>query len=274
MLLAIATYIMSSGIHIDVIRFAFLIISGYMALSGAAVLNSYLDRDIDALMSRTYERPIPSGKMNASHAMWTGIGLIIAGLALSYTEINLLTALIIGTGCAVYLLIYTAYVKRSTPSAVIIGGIAGAIPAYGGWAAYGAGSWIEPTIVFLVVFFWQPAHFWFLSSYYEEDYKKVNVPVLPVLMERRGVMQRALLYTVIVVALTYLLAVESGLSLFFLTLLTLINAVLLFFSIRALSGSRKFFRSAFLYTVAYMVVFLLMLIASSIMGKSMLMTFR
>jgi protoheme IX farnesyltransferase len=265
LLLAIATLFMAGGTHVPLNLFLYLLIFGFLGLAGSATLNSYIDRDIDAMMSRTADRPIPAGRIKAVHALIMGITMVAAGVAGSALLINYLTATIIGLGSALYLLLYTMVVKRNTPAAVILGGFAGAIPAYGGWAAYGGANYIIPTIVFLIVFFWQPAHFWYLATFYSEDYRSADIPVLPVLMGRRGVMKRALAYNLAVIALTYLLAFEFSLSPAFLAALTLINALLLFFSIRTLySVNMHTFRTAFHYTVSYMVLFLIILIALSL----------
>ena len=131
-----------------------------MGLGGSAAINSYFDRDIDVKMSRTAGRAVPSGRLSPVNALQFGLFMLILSVALSFVLINPLTALIIGLGSLLYIVLYTLYLKRRTPSAVLWGGLSGAIPALGGWSVYSQTDWLIPFLIFMVVFLWQPGHFW------------------------------------------------------------------------------------------------------------------
>ena len=148
--------------------------------SGAAgALNMWYESDVDAVMSRTCLRPIPTGKVKREQALWFGILLSIASIVMLYFSSNLISAILLGSTIGFYFFIYTIWLKRKTAQNIVIGGAAGALPPVIGWTIATGSVSIEPIIMFLIIFFWTPSHFWALSLYKSDDYKKAKIPMLP-----------------------------------------------------------------------------------------------
>jgi protoheme IX farnesyltransferase len=174
-----------------------------LACGGASALNHVLDADIDRLMGkRTRSRPVAAGRVPASYALEFGLALSALSFVLLAGVVNVLTALLALFGNLFYVLVYTKFLKRSTPQNIVIGGAAGAIPPLVGWAA-ATGSLTLPAIfLFAVVFLWTPPHFWALALLIKRDYAAAGVPMLPVVRGERETVKRILLYTVALVAFT------------------------------------------------------------------------
>jgi len=157
----------------------------------------WYESDLDSLMSRTCLRPIPTGKITKSQALIFGIlSSVISVLAL-YIFSNLVAAIILAITILFYVLIYTVWLKRKTPQNIVIGGAAGALPPVIGWAIATNGIALEPIILFLIIFIWTPSHFWALSLYKSEDYKKAKIPMLPVTSGIKTTKFNILLYSLI-----------------------------------------------------------------------------
>jgi len=167
----------------------------------AGALNMWFDADIDARMARTAARPIPAGRLNRGDAL--AFGLTLAGFAVVVLGllVDVLAALLLAGTIAFYVLVYTMWLKRSTPQNIVIGGAAGALPPMIGWAAATGGIAIEPCVLFLIIFFWTPPHFWALSLYRTEDYVRAGVPMLPVVAGAAETRRQILLYTLILAPL-------------------------------------------------------------------------
>ena len=150
-----------------------------MGAGAAGALNMWYESDLDALMSRTCLRPIPTGKVNKNQALIFGITLsVISVVALDYFT-NRISAGILLFTIIFYVLIYTIWLKKRTSQNIVIGGAAGALPPVIGWTIATGSLSLEPLVFFLIIFFWTPSHFWALSLYKSEDYKKANIPMLP-----------------------------------------------------------------------------------------------
>jgi heme o synthase len=163
--------------------------------SGA--INMWYDRDIDAVMERTRDRPLPAGRMAPGEALGfgctlAGASVMVMGLAVNWTA----AALLAGT-IAFYIFIYTIWLKRRTPQNIVIGGAAGAFPPMVGWAAVTGDIGVPSLILFALIFFWTPPHFWALSLYRTGDYAKAGVPMLPVVAGKRETKKQMLLYTLV-----------------------------------------------------------------------------
>lgn len=269
LLLAVASLIVAGGVSVKWMTVVELIVLGFMGLAGSATINSYLDRDVDALMSRTVDRPIPAGRISPKAAVALGISLLVISVTFSSLLINVLTAAIIGVGSVLYSVFYTLYLKRRTPQAVLWGGISGAIPALGGWSAYSQTGWAIPMLIFLVVFLWQPSHFWSLSIYYREDYKAAGIPVLPTLKGNGSIAKRALAFNFSVIAVVYALYIVGHLSIYFLLIMTVMNVALIAVSVAAIQcRPREFYWRNFRFSLLYMIVFLFSLIISGMISPA------
>ena len=149
--------------------------------SGAAgSLNCWYEADVDKLMSRTCLRPIPTGKLTKKEALIFGIISSFVSVGALYFFSNFIAASLLALTILFYVFVYTIWLKRKTPQNIVIGGAAGALPPVIGWAIATGGVSIEPIILFLIIFVWTPSHFWALSLFKSEDYKKANIPMLPV----------------------------------------------------------------------------------------------
>jgi protoheme IX farnesyltransferase len=163
----------------------------------AGALNMWYDADIDAVMSRTSERPIPAGRVQPGEAL--AFGLVLAGFSVVFLGlmINLLAAGLLAFTIFFYAVIYTIWLKRWTPQNIVIGGAAGAFPPMIGWAAATGGIGLESILLFLIIFFWTPPHFWALSLYRTDDYFRANVPMLPVVVGSLETRRQILLYSLV-----------------------------------------------------------------------------
>ena len=149
--------------------------------SGAAgALNMWYESDLDSLMTRTCLRPIPAGKLKKNQALTFGVLLSLVSVIALYIFSNLIAVFLLVTTILFYVFIYTIWLKRKTPQNIVIGGASGALPPVIGWAIATNGVTLEPIILFLIIFIWTPSHFWALSLYKSDDYKKARIPMLPV----------------------------------------------------------------------------------------------
>lgn len=170
----------------------------------SAALNMWYDADIDAIMSRTQSRPIPSGRVSKDAALEFGLwvsGLSVLGMAVM---VNYLSAALLAFTIFFYAVIYTMMLKRSTAQNIVIGGAAGALPPVIGWAASANSVSIEPLIYFAIIFFWTPPHFWALALIKNDDYKAANVPMLPVTAGTKATLTQIVAYAVVLLAVTLL----------------------------------------------------------------------
>jgi protoheme IX farnesyltransferase len=167
----------------------------------AGALNMWYDADIDARMVRTARRPVPMGRVKPGEAL--AFGLTLAGFAVVTLGlmVNLLAAALLAFTIFFYAVVYTIWLKRSTPQNIVIGGAAGAFPPMIGWAAATGSLSFEPILLFLIIFFWTPPHFWALALYRKEDYARAGVPMLPVVAGDETTRKQILLYTLVLVPL-------------------------------------------------------------------------
>lgn len=166
--------------------------------SGAAgAINMWYDRDIDAIMTRTRGRPIPMGKVPASEALSFGVVLSLFSVALMALAVNWMAAGLLGAAILFYVFVYTMGLKRRTPQNIVIGGAAGAFPPMIGWASVTGDVTIEPIVLFALIFFWTPPHFWALALYRRGDYQRASVPMLPVVSGVRTTKLQMIAYTVV-----------------------------------------------------------------------------
>jgi len=178
----------------DLLTVIVVVIGGAMAAGAANALNCYIDRDIDQLMRRTSRRPLPQHTITPERALVFGLVLGVVSIALIWTFTNLLAAALTLAAIAYYDLVYTLWLKRTTAANTVWGGVCGAAPVLIGWAAVtGTLSW-EAWILFAVVFFWQPPHFWALAIKYKDDYAAAGIPMLPVVASLRRVGLESVIY--------------------------------------------------------------------------------
>ncbi|MBU6200425.1 MAG: heme o synthase [Acidobacteria bacterium] len=186
---------------------------GALAAGGANAINMVIDRDIDRLMVRTQHRPLVTGALDPARAMVFAVLLEVAAFAVLWLGANLLAALLALSATAFYVVVYSLWLKRTSRQNIVIGGAAGAVPALVGWAAVADGLAAAPWILFAVIFFWTPPHFWALAIRHADDYRAASVPMLPAVAPLQRTVRAMVAYTVVVVALTlWLPFVTTGLG--------------------------------------------------------------
>ncbi len=175
-----------------------------LGAGAAGALNMWYDSEIDAVMSRTCLRPIPLGKISNNQALYFGISLSIISIWGLYIFSNILSAIILAITIGFYIFIYTIWLKRRSVQNIVIGGAAGAFPPVIGWSIANNNLSIEPIVLFLIIFFWTPSHFWSLSLYKSEDYKKAKIPMLPVVSGVNFTKKNIFAYALILFPITIL----------------------------------------------------------------------
>ena len=174
----------------------------------AGALNMWYEADLDKLMTRTCLRPIPTGKLNKNQALVFGVILSILSIVGLYYSSNLISAIILSVTIIFYLFIYTIWLKRKTSQNIVIGGASGALPPVIGWTIATNNLTLEPITFFLIIFFWTPSHFWALSLFKADDYKKANIPMLPLTSGVENTKKNILVYSILmlpVIILPYLI---------------------------------------------------------------------
>jgi protoheme IX farnesyltransferase len=202
LLTTVATMLVAGSPSVSLVLLTCL--GGYLSAGGAGAVNHWFDRDIDAQMARTATRPIPSGRVGPSAAL--AFGTVLAALSLIELSVfvNPTAALLSFTGFLGYVFVYTLWLKRRTPQNIVIGGAAGAIPPLVGWAAVRGTVGGTAILLFAIVFFWTPPHFWALSLLMKDEYAKVGVPMLPVVRGEAETRRQIVLYSVLLYAVTQL----------------------------------------------------------------------
>ena len=175
-----------------------------VAAGACGAINMWYDRDIDAVMKRTRNRPIPAGRIEAGAALGYGVTLAVGSVIVMGLAVNVVAAAVLALSIAFYVFVYTMWLKRRTPQNIVIGGAAGAFPPVIGWAAVTGSVDLVPLILFAVVFIWTPPHFWSLALWSNEDYRRAGVPMLPVVAGARETRKQIVIYTILLVPITLL----------------------------------------------------------------------
>jgi protoheme IX farnesyltransferase len=210
------------------------VVGGTLAAGGANAINMYVDRDIDKVMARTRNRPIASGRISPRAGLTFAVTIEVAAFAFLWATVNLLSAVLAVAACLFYVFVYTLWLKRTSSRNIVIGGAAGAAPVLIGWSAVtGSLSW-APVVLFAVIFYWTPPHFWALAIRYRDDYAKVDVPMLPVVASLRTTATRILGYTLLLWALTLLFAPVAGMGHLYVGAALVLGAVFTWYAVRLL----------------------------------------
>jgi protoheme IX farnesyltransferase len=179
----------------------FTLVGGTLAAGGANAINCYVDRDIDEIMPRTRKRPLPTHRIAPRNALIYGITLGVVAFVQLWATVNLLAAALAIAALLFYVFVYTIGMKRSTPQNIVIGGAAGAMPAVIGWAAVTGTIDLAALVLFGIIFYWTPPHFWALAMRYEKDYAAAGVPMMPVVYGRAETSRHILLYCFMLLAM-------------------------------------------------------------------------
>jgi protoheme IX farnesyltransferase len=201
-------------------------------------------------MSRTRTRPIPGGRIPASHALVLGIGLNIGAFAVLWAWANLLAAVLALAGALIYVLVYTVWLKRSTPHNIVIGGAAGAMPPLVGWAAATGGLDLSALAFFAVIFFWTPPHFWALAQVIKSDYARARIPMLPVVAGEQSAKRQSVAYAVATAVVSVVPFFTGAAGSIYLAGAAVLGIGLVGMTVLDLNG-RRWTRRLFAYSLVY-----------------------
>jgi len=236
-------------------------LGGYLSAGGAGAVNHWYDRDLDATMKRTADRPVPSGRVAPNAALIYGLVLAALAVVVLTVGVNPLAAALSFSGFLGYVLVYTVWLKRTTPQNIVIGGAAGAVPPLVGWAATtGSLSWTA-LYLFAIVFYWTPPHFWALSLLMKDEYAKAGVPMLPVVRGERETRKQILMYSILLYAVTQLPFCAGGFGAIYLGASIILGAVFVGGAVRLY---RRADRRAALWLYLYSLAYLALLFASMV----------
>ena len=241
---------------------ALTVVGGSLSAGGAAAVNHYWDRDIDAQMARTATRPVPSGRVRPRSALIYGLVLELLSFLLLATTVNVLSAFLALAGFLGYVLVYTIWLKRSTPQNIVIGGAAGAVPPLVGWAAVTGGLDPAALYLFAIVFYWTPPHFWALSLLMKDEYARVGVPMMPVVHGEAETRRQIVLYTGLLTVLTLLPVAFGFFGALYAAAAVVLGGIFLAFAVRL---QRRADRAAALRTYLYSLLYLALLFGAMVL---------
>ncbi|MEZ4667402.1 MAG: heme o synthase [Anaerolineae bacterium] len=242
------------------------LVGGALAAAGASAINQYIDRDMDAKMSRTARRPIPSGRVAPINALLFGMGLLAWSVLVLAMWVNWLTAVLALFGGLYYVILYTLILKRNTVVNILIGGGAGAVPVLVGWAAVSGNLSYQAFLLFAIVFYWTPPHSWALALLVNKDYTLANVPMMPVARGEAATRNQILLYSIQLVIITILPALFRVLGPIYLIAAVLLGFGMIYKSIQLIKkADGAAARSAYKYSTAYLAFLFLVMIVDRLL---------
>ena len=228
-------------------------LGGYLSAGGAGAVNHWFDRDIDAQMPRTANRPVPAGRVSPRAALLYGCLLSALSFAWLSLTVNVLAASLAFAGFLGYVLVYTVWLKRRTPQNIVIGGAAGAVPPLVGWAAVEGRVAPAALYLFAIVFYWTPPHFWALSLLMKDEYARVGVPMMPVVRGEEETRRQIVLYTALLIVLTLLPVAFGFFGAIYGVAAAALGAGFMTLSVRLQrSGERRAALRTYLFSLAYL----------------------
>jgi protoheme IX farnesyltransferase len=243
------------------------LVGGALASGGAAALNCYIDRDIDEVMARTRRRALPTGSLRPGEVLVFGLTLSALSVVVLATLTNLVAAALALLGNIFYVVVYTMWLKRSTTQNIVIGGVAGAIPPLVGWAAVTGGLALPAVLLFVLITYWTPAHFWALALLLRGDYRKARVPMLPSVASQAHARWQVLVYTLLVVIASLLLFAVHAMGLVYLIAALALGAGFLAHAIVLFrSGTARSARRAFMFSNYYLAALFAAMILDRLVG--------
>jgi protoheme IX farnesyltransferase len=237
-------------------KILFLVLAGGVASIGSGFLNHYFDRDMDAVMSRTRGRPIPSGEVSSDRVLYLGLALLGLSMVLSY-RLNLLASIFILSGALVYVVVYTLWLKRRTSLNIVVGGLSGAFAALAGWAAVNPELSLTPILIAFVLFLWTPSHFWCFAILHREGYRRAGVPMLPVVVGCRRASGYILANTVLLFLASLLLYSREAFGMYYLLAALIAGGAFIFLNLRQVTApSTRLAWRNYKFSGAYLLILL------------------
>ena len=251
--------------EVDIIMAIVSLLAVSLGAGAAGTLNMWYESDLDALMSRTCLRPIPVGKVKKNQALIFGIMLSLISISLLYFSSNFISAFLLFLTISFYFFIYTVWLKRKTPQNIVIGGAAGALPPVIGWSIATGNLSVEPILLFLLIFLWTPSHFWALSLYKSEDYKKANIPMLPLISGTEKTKKNIFVYSLLMLAPTLAMYLIEMVTLYYFILSTVLTSyyIYLCYSLCKAKNQKKsnlLAKKIFTYSIMYLFFLFLFLL--------------
>jgi len=246
---------------------AAVVLGGSLAAGGANTINMYLDRDIDDLMRRTRHRPLPRHAVTPRRALVFGIALSILSFAWLTVTVNLLSAVLAASAIGFYVFVYTMWLKRSTPQNIVIGGAAGCVPVLVAWAAVTGTVQIPALVLFAIVFYWTPPHFWALALRYRGDYAAASVPMMPVVRGEAETARQIVIYTILLVVVSLLLFPAARMGLIYLVAAVILGAGFVWYALRVqrdITDGRAAIR-LFRFSISYLTLLFAAVAADSLL---------
>jgi protoheme IX farnesyltransferase len=246
---------------------AAVVLGGSLAAGGANTINMYLDRDIDDVMRRTRHRPLPRHAVTPQRALAFGIVLSILSFVWLTVTVNLLSAVLAASAIGFYVFVYTLWLKRSTPQNIVIGGAAGCVPVLVAWASVTGEVGLPALVLFAIVFYWTPPHFWALALRYRGDYAAASVPMLPVVRGEAETARQIVVYTILLVVVSLLLFPAARMGLIYLVAALVLGAGFVWYALRVqrdISDGRAAIR-LFRFSISYLTLLFAAVAADSLL---------
>jgi protoheme IX farnesyltransferase len=246
---------------------AAVVLGGSLAAGGANTINMYLDRDIDDVMRRTRHRPLPRHAVTPQRALAFGIVLSILSFVWLTVTVNLLSAVLAASAIGFYVFVYTLWLKRSTPQNIVIGGAAGCVPVLVAWAAVTGTVQVPALVLFAIVFYWTPPHFWALALRYRGDYAAASVPMMPVVRGEAETARQIVIYTILLVVVSLLLFPAARMGLIYLAAALVLGAGFVWYALRVqrdISDGRAAIR-LFRFSISYLTLLFAAVAADSLL---------
>ena len=251
-----ASKLVTGASQLDYLDYLHIIVAGALASAGSSALNHYYDKDIDPKMSRTSSRPIPSGRMAASHVLLYGLAVSCISVIYGFFALNAISAFFIALGIFSYVIIYTVWLKRRNTSNIVIGGIAGSAAAWAGWAAATGSMDLLGFLVGFLVFVWTPSHFWCLAMKIKDEYAHAEVPMLPVVIGMQKTSKFILGNTLILIPYSLLLVlIPDGLGIVYTVIASVSGGLMLVYHYKLTkTPTSEFAWKAYKVTAPYLTI--------------------
>jgi len=264
-----AVGLLIAPVEVSFLDAVFSLIAVALGSGAAGALNMWYESDLDSLMTRTCLRPIPTGKLTKNQALTFGILSSLVSVIVLYIFSNLIAATLLATTILFYVFVYTIWLKRKTPQNIVIGGASGALPPVIGWAIATNGVALEPIILFLIIFIWTPSHFWALSLYKSEDYRKAKIPMLPITSGIRTTKLNIFIYALILFPIAILPFFLNYYGLIYLILAAVLSGYYVFISYKLFKEKDSILEKKLAIKLfGYSILYLFMIFTSILIDKA------
>ena len=264
-----AVGLLIAPVKVSFLDAVFSLIAVALGSGAAGALNMWYESDLDSLMTRTCLRPIPTGKLTRNQALAFGILSSLISVIVLYIFSNLIAATLLAITILFYVFVYTIWLKRKTPQNIVIGGASGALPPVIGWAIATNGIALEPIILFLIIFIWTPSHFWALSLYKSEDYRKARIPMLPITSGIRTTKLNIFIYALILFPIAILPFFLNYYGLIYLILAAVLSGYYVFISYKLFKEKDSILEKKLAIKLfGYSILYLFMIFTSILIDKA------